>query len=68
MYSGDEDLDLNGSAEDDEAYCRIQASGLQDTQPTDDLGQDTIMYKRFQEEYNSYKRHVLTHGAPEWAK
>ena len=55
FYSVDKDLDLNGSTEDDEAYCRIKASGLEDTQPTNVWGQETMMYKQLEEGHESYK-------------
>ena len=56
FYSADEDLDLNGSEEDDEAYYIIRASGLEETQPTDIYGQETLMYEREQKAYESYQR------------
>ena len=68
FYAADEDLDLNGSAEDDEAYCMIKASELEDSQCTDIQGQETMMYKEQQKEYEVYQRHRLEHGTPGWAK
>ena len=56
IYGPDEDLDLNGSEEDDVSDGIPDTSKVEVSQSPTTWGQETMMYNQQQREYESYKR------------
>lgn len=55
IYGADEDLDLNGSKEDDMSDCIPDTSQVEETQCPSVYGQEKIMYQRQLGEHEAWK-------------